>query len=248
MLLHALALTHTYINHPSTQYDTHEQLVALIARFVHHLYGQDTGERPAYIPHESLRLVSECLYASAGVHPNSQAPVAFGAMFILQRLGSMCPGACLPGFASADDYFVAAFAVAQKYLLDVNTTNGRLVDAVESIYTTSVRHLNVLERTLLQAIGYDVSMDLEQLVVFVQSALTEYSNVPVYVLKEGMLLSVKEGCWPYFGEQLLVPRVLETPYYTPGYCTCTSCLPSWDWFLPLPALVFPSPTLSLSNM
>lgn len=216
-----------------------------MGRFVHHLYDQNTEGHTDYLPHSSLHLVSDALRASGGhFDSKTQAIIAFGAMFTLQKLKYARPGMSLPGFVSADDYFMAALAVAQKYIIDVSVTNGRLVDAAAGLYT--ITRLNVLERTLLQWLGYDVSMDVEQLVVFAQFALVDYGDVPLWILKAGVVVPVELGCWPYFGEQLLVPRVQAIPYDT-YLCGCTSCIEPCDDFLAFLAQLFPSPAPSNNN-
>lgn len=229
------------------QYDTHEKLVGLVARFVHHLYSKNTTEDPTYIPqyvpHSLLLLVSSALHADGGFNANSEAAVAFGTMFVLQRLKYAHPGTRPPFFASANDYFVAGLAIAQKYILDISVNNGRLVDATAGQYT--VTHLNMLERTMLQWINYNVSMDLEQLEAFVRFTRWSY-DAPVYVMKAGStVVSVEEGCWPYFGEQLLVPCIDPLPHNALE-CICVSCVEPCNDYLAVLALLFP-PVMSNST-
>ncbi|EPS93256.1 hypothetical protein FOMPIDRAFT_1063603 [Fomitopsis schrenkii] len=222
-------------------YDTHEKLVALVARFVHHIYGQNTGEDPEYVPHSFLLLVSGALRASGSFNCDSESIVAFGTMFLLQRLRYENPKACVPYFASAEDYFVAGMAIAQKYILDISMNNGQLVDATDGQYT--ITHLRTLERTMLGWLEYNVSMDIKQLEVFVRVTRWFYGDAPLYIMKTGsVVVPVEEGCWPYFGEQLLVPSIPALPEYNAPRCICTSCAEQYSGFLAALALYFPPPT------
>ncbi|EPS99800.1 hypothetical protein FOMPIDRAFT_98674 [Fomitopsis schrenkii] len=221
-------------------YDTHEKLVALVARFVHHIYGQNTGEDPEYVPHSFLLLVSGALRASGSFNFGSESIVAFGTMFLLQRLRYENPKACVPYFASAEDYFVAGMAIAQKYILDISMNNGQLVDATDGQYT--ITHLRTLERTMLGWLEYKVSMDVKQLEVFVRVTRWFYGDAPLYVMKSGsVVVPVEEGCWPYFGEQLLVPSIQAFFGYNAPRCICTSCAEQYSDFLAALALYSPPP-------
>ncbi|KZT67009.1 hypothetical protein DAEQUDRAFT_813159 [Daedalea quercina L-15889] len=164
-------------------YDTHVELVALIARFVDHLYGFGTAESDPYVPNNLPDFISNVLRRG-----DFRPAVAIAAMFLLQRLKHLYAE---PIFWSPADYFLASLVVAHKCLADAHYHNYTI--ALIAGYSCGGAYITGLERTMLQRLQYDVSIPPEQFDTFESCLKEHFGNTFVAAMRAGQVVQV---CWP----------------------------------------------------
>ncbi|KAH9916821.1 uncharacterized protein B0H18DRAFT_1138244 [Fomitopsis serialis] len=170
---------------PDHTYVAHAELVALSARFLDHIHYNDAA-LVTFVPNGLSNVISNT-FRIGNFHRN----VAIATLYLVDKVKTKCPE---PVFQSATDCFLAALTVAQKVLMDHNWNNAAIATMARQGYTRE--KVGELERTLLTALEYAVTIPAQELKVFERYVEKHFGHTLVLVLRARRVEILQPGVWP----------------------------------------------------